>query len=145
KSKQISNRQKQLLRVYDIPKASQKYALFEPLHELWNQYMGALNITGTSQASLEKILKADLHGCILTVVKSKCPSLVGQRGIVVQETKNMFKVITKNDELKSLSKAATVFCFTYKNMVYSIFGDQFRFTTSERVARKFKPKSTVDL
>ena len=48
-----------------------------------------------------KILKADLHGCIIKVTRSKCVSLVGREGIVLQETKNAFLVITSANELKS--------------------------------------------
>ena len=75
----------------------------------------------------QKITKADLHGCLLrgkyissscvsdhhnlcflslthaldAVDKSKCPSYVGVRGIVLQETQNTFKLITSSDRLKS--------------------------------------------
>ena len=37
----------------------------------------------------------------MTVARSKCPSLVGFTGIVVQETKNTFNIITKDDQMKS--------------------------------------------
>ena len=36
-----------------------------------------------------------------TVSRSKCPSYVGTSGILLQETKNAFKIITKDDKLKS--------------------------------------------
>lgn len=34
------------------------------------------------------------------VTKSKCPSYVGVTGILLQETKHVFKIITKEDRLK---------------------------------------------
>jgi len=49
----------------------------------------------------ERLLKADYHGSIITVTRAKCPSLVGASGIVLQETKNTLKIITKDDRLKS--------------------------------------------
>ena len=49
----------------------------------------------------ERLLKADYHGSIITVTRAKCPSLVGACGIVLQETKNTLKIITKDDRLKS--------------------------------------------
>lgn len=49
-----------------------------------------------------KVLKADYHGCYLTVSKSKCPSYVGTTGIVLMETKNIFKIITKDDKFKCM-------------------------------------------
>lgn len=37
------------------------------------------------------------------VTKSKCPSYVGVTGILLQETKHVFKIITKGDRLKGAS------------------------------------------
>jgi ribonuclease P protein subunit POP4 len=71
-----------------------------------------------------KLVKADYHGAIITgifnsleyfrisnitfiilnefsVSKSKCPGYVGLTGILLQETKNVFKIITKQNEIKS--------------------------------------------
>lgn len=36
------------------------------------------------------------------VTKSKCPSYVGVTGILLQETKHVFKIITKEDRLKGM-------------------------------------------
>src|SRR5258707_10086710 len=63
-----------------------------------------------------KLVKADFHGSIMTgsssrlsrhhyfdvdtVRKSKNAALVGVSGIVVQETENTFKVVTRKDKLK---------------------------------------------
>ena len=41
--------------------------------------------------------------CEFIVSKSKCPGYVGLSGILLQETKNMFKIITKQNEIKSMS------------------------------------------
>lgn len=48
-----------------------------------------------------RLLRADYHGAYITVTRSKCPSLIGISGIVIQETRNVFKIITRNDRLKS--------------------------------------------
>ena len=47
-----------------------------------------------------KLLKADYHGCMITVRKTKCPSLLGLSGIVLMETKNTFKIISKDNKVK---------------------------------------------
>lgn len=39
---------------------------------------------------------------IVTVVRSKCPSYVGTTGILVQEFKHVFKIITEENKLKGL-------------------------------------------
>lgn len=43
-----------------------------------------------------------LSGATLSsaVTKSKCPSYVGVTGILLQETKHVFKIVTKEDRLK---------------------------------------------
>ncbi|KAH9955899.1 Rof/RNase P-like protein [Russula dissimulans] len=58
-----------------------------------------------------KLVKADFHGSIVTVRRSKNPALVGVSGIVVQETENTFKVVTRKDKLKVLPKQGSVFVF----------------------------------
>lgn len=38
------------------------------------------------------------------VVRSKCPSYVGTTGILVQEFKHVFKIITKDNKVKGWSR-----------------------------------------
>ena len=54
------------------------------------------------KAAEEKLLKADYHGAELTVIKSKNPSLLNTSGIVLHETKNVFKLVTKQNKLKGI-------------------------------------------
>ncbi|KXN80585.1 Ribonuclease P protein subunit p29, partial [Leucoagaricus sp. SymC.cos] len=94
------------------------------LHRLWMSYMSellALNpapAAGTvptsrsipsSQAMFPKLVKADFHGAIISVCQSKNPCLVGIRGIIIHETENAFKVITKSNAVKLLPKQNSVF------------------------------------
>lgn len=56
--------------------------------------------SGQRRENNERLLKADYHGCYIVVRRSKCASLLGQAGIVLMETKNMFKVIAKDKKIK---------------------------------------------
>nr|XP_008526508.1 PREDICTED: ribonuclease P protein subunit p29 [Equus przewalskii] len=107
KSRGLSARQRRALRLFDIKPEQQRYSLFLPLHELWKQYIRDLcnGLKPDTQPQLiqAKLLKADLHGAIVSVTKSKCPSYVGVTGILLQETKHVFKIITKEDRLKGMS------------------------------------------
>ncbi|KAJ2916065.1 hypothetical protein MD484_g4326, partial [Candolleomyces efflorescens] len=47
-----------------------------------------------------KLLKADFHGCILTVKQSKNACLVGLTGILIHETENGFKIVTRESKVK---------------------------------------------
>lgn len=49
----------------------------------------------------QRIAKADYHGCLLMVTRSKCPSYIGAKGIIVLETKNTFQIICEDDQLRS--------------------------------------------
>ncbi|KAF8885900.1 Rof/RNase P-like protein [Gymnopilus junonius] len=58
-----------------------------------------------------KLLKADYHGSIMTVTQAKNPCLVGLSGIVIHETENAFKVVTKQNKVKLLPKQNSIFTF----------------------------------
>ena len=77
-----------------------------------------LNLEMSSQWET-KFLKADYHGLILTVIRSKCPHLVGQTGILVQETKNTLKIITKDDVMKSMNTKIIFLIYQFCK-IYSI-------------------------
>ncbi|KAI9431123.1 RNase P/MRP p29 subunit [Lactarius indigo] len=114
--------------LWRLRKEEARWELFVPLHRLWLGYMSELlglaappptptlqvdHPLAMSQAAgmHAKLLKADFHGSIVTVRRSKNAALVGASGIVVQETENTFKVVTQKDKLKVLPKQGSVFVF----------------------------------
>eukprot|EP00043_Microstomoeca_roanoka_P011062 m.104424 g.104424 ORF g.104424 m.104424 type:complete len:245 (-) comp15077_c0_seq2:86-820(-) len=135
---------------FDVPASARSYETFMPLHELWKQYMQSiLSYQDEQRASIpamqQALVKADLHGCLLVVVKSKRPTLVGQGGIVIQETENTFRIITPANCIKVLPKLDSIFSFQLGKYTFSIFGNHFRIKPVERITRKFKSKQTIDL
>ncbi|XP_053461183.1 ribonuclease P protein subunit p29 [Nycticebus coucang] len=149
KSKGLSARQRRELRLFDIKPEQQRYSLFLPLHELWKQYIrdlcNGLKPDTQPQMIQAKLLKADLHGAMISVTKSKCPSYVGVTGILLQETKHVFKIITKEDRLKVIPKLNCVFAVEIDDFISYIYGSKFQLRSSERSAKKFKAKGTIDL
>lgn len=148
KRKKVSAREKRLCGLYNISSANQRYEMYLPLHKLWQDYMRSmLNLHSNSNLKFAypKLLRADYHGCILTVSRSKCPSYIGASGILLQETKNTFKIITKENQLKMIPKSNSVFTFELESFVFTIHGNHFRYRSSERSTRKFKRKPTIDL
>lgn len=149
KSKGLSARQRRELRLFEIKPEQQRYDLFLPLHELWKQYIrdlcNGLKPDTQPQMIQAKLLKADLHGAIVSVTKSKCPSYVGVTGILLQETKHVFKIITKEDRLKVIPKLNCVFTVELEGFTSYIYGSKFQLRSSERSAKKFKAKGTIDL
>ena len=47
------------------------------------------------------IMRADYHGAKISVPESKCSTLVGIEGIVIVETKNIFRIISENNRIRS--------------------------------------------
>ncbi|KAJ2861318.1 RNase P/RNase MRP complex subunit [Coemansia aciculifera] len=143
--KTITAKERRVLGIYDIPKESQKYSLFQPLHQLWTQYINGVVGDKSGEQMLGRVIRADMHGAKLGVTKAKCPNYVGVSGIVAQETKNVFRVITQDNRLVVVPKAHCVFALELPKEKCLIYGDQFVFRASERAVKKFKPKPSIDL
>jgi ribonuclease P protein subunit POP4 len=103
KKKTMNRNERKRLGLHEIPKESQTWDFFVPLHELWTSYMNEI-LTDTTNATMvhQKLIKADLHGAILTVVQSKCPSNIGISGIVAKDTERTFSLITRDNKLKGI-------------------------------------------
>ncbi|KND05125.1 uncharacterized protein SPPG_00795 [Spizellomyces punctatus DAOM BR117] len=146
KTKRMSAKERKETGVWDVPVEAQKYALYVPLHNLWQGYINDL-FDKSSQPGiiLPRMMKADYHGALLTVAKSKCPTYIGISGIVIKETENMFYIITKDDCMKIIPKRNNVFTFQVNTNLFTLYGNQFRTRAGERAAKKFKEKPTVDL
>ncbi|EIE88645.1 hypothetical protein G6F46_009416 [Rhizopus delemar] len=146
KDRKLTAKDKRQLKVYDIPKEAHKYKLFEPLSELWQGYMSSLLDKGEANFE-QKLIKADFHGAPFTVIQSTNPSYVGVSGIVIQETLSMFKIITKENKLKQIPKNTSIFNIYVRQLdkSFTIYGQQFVSRPSDRAAKKFKPKPSIDL
>ncbi|XP_077375439.1 ribonuclease P protein subunit p29 isoform X2 [Festucalex cinctus] len=148
RAKRINARQKRETKMFHLNSEHQRYELFLPLHFLWKQYIVDLcnGLKPTSPQSVQqKLLKADFHGAIITVVRSKCPSYVGATGILIQEFKHVFKIITKQDKFKVIPKKNSVFQVEINGFISYIYGNKFEQRASERSAKKFKASGTIDL
>lgn len=155
KPKPLSAKQKRALCIYDIPESQRKYSIYEPLHTMWCTYMREVlgersyvdaNIAGPL------LVSADYHGALIEVVRSRCVSRVGLKGIVVKDTKFTFEMITEKNEVKKVPKEHSLFRFEVprkegegKAMVFEIHGSQFESRAPERANRKFKMHIDPDL
>src|SRR5436305_2663593 len=84
KPKPLSAREKRALCIYDIPKDQQKYALFVEMNRMWVAYIQEVlgeNCVPVSAAAASRLVSADFHGAELEVVRSRCVSRVGLKGI----------------------------------------------------------------
>jgi ribonuclease P protein subunit POP4 len=111
KPRPLSAAQRRKLCLNEIPKEQQKYAIYEPLHNLWLGYMREVlglndatrTVYLTPGSSGQMLASADMHGALLTVARSRCVSRVGLEGIVVRDTRFTFEIITRKNVVKGKS------------------------------------------
>lgn len=168
KPKPLSAKQKRTLCIYEIPKEQQKYAIYEPLHRMWCGYMRDILGLGDGKKTFvdavsagPMLVSADYHGALVEVVRSRCVSRVGLKGIVVKDTKFTFELVTEKDVLKNVPKEHTVFRFELpfedqvaegkstqaerKPLVFEIHGNQFESRAPDRANKKFRLHLDPDL
>ncbi|CDR39458.1 RHTO0S04e05336g1_1 [Rhodotorula toruloides] len=96
-----------------------------------------------------KLIKAEFVGCLLSVKRAKNPSLVGIKGIVLQETQGTFKVVTPKSQIKVLPKQGTVLTLVLpfapqpsethpRELSFDLYGDAFAYRPADRVGKKWK-------
>lgn len=110
-----------------------------------HRYIDEVIGTHSGLIGAEKFAKADYHGAYIKVVQSRCPSLVGLEGLVIQETEGTFRLMCKDNKLRTVPKGHTVFALQHRSKIVTIYGNHICFRASERAARKFKMMPTVEL
>lgn len=138
-SKTLSRKQFANLGLFTLPTKSIKYEELMPLHEMWLVYIrrqlkpvlieenGCTRIPAVHEPGYESfskaVVKTDLHGALIKVTASKCPSLVGHTGIVAMETKNSFKIVGQDNRTRSkrVSKLFLLNYLLFCSYIFNIF------------------------
>jgi len=69
------------------------WSLCTQLHALWSSYMrDLLGERVHEQEFMNKVLKADLHGCVLKVTQARNVSQIGVQGLVLSEGERTFQL-----------------------------------------------------
>ncbi|KAI9772477.1 MAG: hypothetical protein M1840_000682 [Geoglossum simile] len=160
KPKPLSAKEIRTLGVYKMPAQARKYAIYEPLHQMWIGYMQEL-IAGqvpVTPAVVAKFVSAEFVGAQLEVVRCRCVSRVGIKGIVLKDSKFVFDIITRSDEIKHVPKEHAVFRFEIppperpgegtaqaRKLVFELHGSQFEHRSTDRANKKFKQHNLDDL
>ena len=114
----LNGKQRKRLFALDSKNIALKYKVFQQVHRLWRQYMiemirklspptEALSVVKSFKSIVDQgnltnsLIKADYHGAKFLVTRSKNPTLIGQKGIVVQETRNTFVIINERNLIRS--------------------------------------------
>ncbi|XP_020283521.1 ribonuclease P protein subunit p29 [Pseudomyrmex gracilis] len=139
-------------------KSQIKYHDILALKQLWLDYirnmLGIKSFTSLPEdpnsLSLENIskqlMKADFHGAEISVDSSTCPTLVGFRGIVIQDTKNTFKICGTDNVIRTIPKKSAKFSiYLDDGVVLKTFGKQLCVRPVERTSKKLKSTRLVQL
>ncbi|XP_017890875.1 ribonuclease P protein subunit p29 [Ceratina calcarata] len=135
-----------------------KYVDLLPLNQLWLNYMR--QVLGTKDFNQnvprdstdphwenfnQQLMKADFHGAKILVVGSKCPSLIGLSGIVVQDTKSTFKICRKDNTIKTIPKDVVILNIYLDELKLQFFGKDISIRPTERTVKKFKCRRICEL
>lgn len=158
KPKPLSSRQRRKLGLHDVPACGQSYEIYAGLNKLWVGYarelLGREIYTGGTGAAA-KLASAELHGATAEVVRSRCASRVGIKGIIVRDRKFVIEIITQKRGLKVVPKDGTTFKievpappadataeqvaqFAPQSFAFEVHGDQLMLRSADRANRKFK-------
>ncbi|XP_054733369.1 ribonuclease P protein subunit p29 [Anastrepha obliqua] len=149
KTSTLTRREYARLGLHTLPTRQMLYEEALPLHRLWKGYMRehlglrkgdtVPAVHEPSYDAFSKLLvKTDLHGAIVHVAESKSSTLVGLSGIVVLDTKNMLKLLGKDNRIRSVPKTECVFKMRFGNMEFTIFGKHLALRPAERSVKKIK-------
>ena len=84
--------------------------------------------------AFKDVLKEEFIGETMEVVEADNETLVGLQGEIVDETKNTFKIQTK-DGLKNVLKDQIKFTITKNNKKIKIDGKKIHFRSEERIKK----------
>ncbi|XP_055388587.1 ribonuclease P protein subunit p29-like [Condylostylus longicornis] len=130
------------------------------LNALWRQYIGQiLNISappsGHQQTSspipylltqCNVLAVSDFHGAHVKIIQAKNPSVVGMDGIVMQETEQTFRIVCRDNRIKTVLKSTCIFhLFTGTDRIFILHGKHLCYRTALRSKVKIKSKDTVQL
>lgn len=109
-----------------------KYLDLLPLHQLWLKYMREMlgdkpftcipkdPVNPSWENINQQLIKADFHGAKISIDKSRCPTLVGIEGIVIQDTKNSFRICGTDNIVRSKHYLSLYLYIKYRTFTYIV-------------------------
>ncbi|XP_058834196.1 ribonuclease P protein subunit p29 [Topomyia yanbarensis] len=151
--KKLSRKEIAKMGLYSLPVDTIRYEQMQPLNRLWRGYMarylGKEKLPDESDAQYNQFtldfLRADFHGAKMSVTRAKNPSLVGIKGIVILDTKGTFKFVSKDNKVRTIPKADSVFQISWNNVDITVFGKHLNSRPAERSVKKIKTFLECDL
>lgn len=110
KKKFLTRNEKKKLGLLKLPKDGWDYSKILPMNKMWKQYMHEnLELVNRAPDHIEAdynsfcavLNKSELIGAEISIIRSKIPSYVGVKGIIIFETKFTFQIVTAESKFKS--------------------------------------------
>jgi len=138
-----SNQRRQL---FDVTKSKDlRYSVLKGLNDLWEGYMQSVLSTINSPADQLRLVRADYHGAKFVVSAARNTALVGLKGIVIQETKNTFRMIQEENRVITVPKIGSIFAFYVHGSLFKLNGSQMAMSPHQRARTKPKVRAKIDL
>lgn len=93
----------------------------------------------------DRLLRMDLHGAVVEVVKATDVGLVGVRGVLVAETANTIILVTEKNRAVTVPKRVAVIRICVAGKRVEMFLPALCYRASERSARKIKKRHYASL
>lgn len=145
----LTSKERRELGLYRLPKKGLKYETYVELNHLWLGYIRELVDFAKYRPEDEnirlKLTRADYHGGLVKITQSSNPNLINLEGIILMETKYTFRIITKDNIVKTISKKNTVFTFRANDeFIFSVHGSNMIMKPSDRAVKKWKNKGPYE-
>lgn len=147
----LTSKMKKSLNLYKLDTTQLKsYEKFLSMNKLWTQYITKTflteNIDNLNEMSVLNLLKhADYHGAIIQVIKSKCKTLIGLKGIVLQDKRNVFIILTEKNQLKTIPKVDNLFQIEVHQVKFTLIGSNMCVKPELRTTKFIKPKTDTNI
>ena len=150
---ELSRKTKKALKIYKLNKNEElNYEKYEQINKLWNAYANSslmTCLTPNDQLYEENVLNCfkqlDYHGSHLTVSRSSSKHLIGMSGIVLQDRKNVFYFLTKENKIKIIPKANNHFELDVLNCKMTIVGSNMLHKPEMRATKHAKIKTRINI
>jgi RNase P/RNase MRP subunit p29 len=150
---ELSRKKKKALKICKLNKNEElNYEKYEQINKLWKSYANSslmTCLTPNDQLYEENVLNClkqlDYHGSYLTVTRSSSKHLLGLSGIVLQDRKNVFYFLTKENKIKIIPKANNHFELDVLNCKMTIVGSNMLHKPEMRATKHAKIKTRINI
>jgi ribonuclease P protein subunit POP4 len=157
----INCKLKKQLRMYKLDKNEKlDYEKYLKINSLWKNYAASCLLTclpkevkeneSANILNEENVLNClkqiDYHGCHLTIKRSNSKTLIGLSGIVLQDRKNVFFILSEDNQIKIVPKAGSLFEFElFDTFKLTLVGSNMLYKPEMRVTKHAKIKTKLNI